>query len=82
MNKFQRKVNRRALRAQNKSYREIEEKYPYETVVTTVESNISNFSKIVIGPNLDRYCEEIMNVKSLYKLKKEIRKEFKALNSL
>lgn len=78
MNKFQRKVNRRALRLQNKLYREIEEKYPDDTVMITVPSEITPLlDQIVFGPNLDAYIEDINNVPSIYGLKKQIRKELK-----
>lgn len=82
MNKFQRQVSRRALRFQNKLYTEIENKYPDETVVNSIPTDNPHFNQIVFGPNIDNYINDIQKVPSIYKLKKQIRKEFKALYSL
>lgn len=78
MNKFDKKVDREANRRQKAMFDEIEAKYPDETVIRTIPSPVSEiYDEVVFGPNLDAYINDIGNVPSIYRLKKEIRKELK-----
>lgn len=78
MNRFDRKVNKEANRRQDEMYEAIENKYPDETVMTTAPTDNPFFCKLVPGPNIDNYISDIEKVPSIYKLKKQIRKELKS----